>query len=342
MNNENIMNDDFFGFKLSDNDDEFDSQEEIMMANQKLAYFAIIKRFQALCVDLKSNVNPDAATLKEMIDNIVLHIKEDDRMLLGLVNAPYSYVCSEIEEDIFGVLVIHSVNVMIYSLKIAIDIGVPDIRLPYIGVAALFYRLGLLDMNDDMLSLLVVDKSLLKDIKQYEKNPDKYIDKIFIEDFHMDSVKQLISFIHEADVGLKENAMQEAMYQYSMVIHICFEYEKLTHIMGYGMILSPVDAMKKLRTEMSDNFHPEIIKLLLNKLSIYPLGSFVKLSSSEVAKIVKINEQSLLRPEVIIILNYDNDPKEVPVRLNLRQKPNIYIKNAISDEYLTKKYIDLF
>ena len=336
------MNDDFFGFKLSDNVDEVDSQEEVMMANHKMAYFAIIQKFQALCVDLKSNANPDAANLKEMVDNIALLIKEDDRMLLGLVNAPYSYVCSEIEEDLFGILVIHSVNVMIYSLKIAIDIGVPDIRLPYIGVAALFYRLGLLDMDDDRLSLLVADKSLLKDIKQYEKNPDKYIDKVFIEEFHMDSVKQLISFIQEADVGLKDNAMQEAMYQYSMVIHICFEYEKLTHIMGYGKILSPVDAMKKLRTEMSDNFHPEIIKLLLNKLSIYPLGSFVKLSSSEVAKIVKINELSLLRPEVVIILDYDNEPKEVLVRLNLRQKPNIYIKNAISDEYLTKKYIDLF
>ena len=123
-----------------------------------------------------------------------------------------------------------------------------------------------------------------------------------------------------------------------MVIQLCNEFEALTHQKSYA----PIDAMKRLRDEMDSFFHPDIIRLFFNKLSIYPLGSYVRLSSGETAKIVKINENFLMRPVIMIVLDEEGREKERPAKINLREKFNLYIKHAISDEALTERFLYLF
>lgn len=336
------LDDDFFSFAPPFAEEKQSNPENKIRDEHKKAYFKMVKTFQKLCIDLKSGGQVEGNTLKDEINEIIAFLKQDECMLLGLANAPYSFILRNLDEQVYGIIVIHGINVMIYSLKISIDLGVPDIRLPYICAAALFHRLGLLNMAEDKLTAPSVDKDILQEIEEQDQEPEKFISNIIIDDFHTESIQYLITLVKEDQQVLQKTSLREAMYQYSMVIHLCYEFEKLTHQLGYGEALSPVDAMKKMRDSMADYFHPEIVKIFFNKLSIYPLGTFVKLSSSEVAKIVKINEHSLLRPEVIIVLDDEGLEKQTPVRLNLREKPNIYIKRAVIDEFLTEKFIDLF
>lgn len=342
MESSETLNDDFFSFAPPFAEEKAPNPGNEIRSRHKQAYFSMIRTYQKMCDDLKAGRQADGNQLKSEINELILYFQEDERMLLGLANAPYSYILRNLDEQIFSLIVIHGINVMIYSLKISIDLGVPEMRLPYICAAALYHRLGLLDMSEDKLSVPSVDKAIFNEIDDYDQDPEKFINKIIIDDFHTESIQYLITLVKEDQQILQKTSLREAMYQYSMVIHLCYEFEKLTHQMGYGEAMSPVDAMKTMRDSMADYFHPEIVKIFFNKLSIYPLGTFVKLSSSEIAKIVKINEQSLLRPEVMIVLDDEGLEKIDPVRLNLREKPNIYIKRAVVDEFLTEKYIDLF
>jgi hypothetical protein len=157
-----------------------------------------------------------------------------------------------------------------------------------------------------------------------------------------ETIESLLSFARNDEQALSRTSMHETIYQYAMIIHVCCVFEQLTHQRTYGEVLSPVDALKKMRGEMKDYFHPEIIKLFFNHLSIYPLGSFVKLNSRETAKIVALNPGFIMRPVVSIVLDEDGQEKSVPVRINLRDKPNLYIKQAFMDDALTEKYIHLF
>lgn len=344
MENTEPLKDDFFSFgsPFAEAEEEVDPGKEIR-DKHKQAYFHLIKTYQAVCCDLKAGKQVDGNPLKDQIIEFISFIKEDDRMLIGLANSPYPFILRNIDEEIFSIIVIHGINVMIYSLKISIDLGVPDMRLPYIGTAALYHRLGLLDIDKSKLLSKNIDASLLKDIDNFDQNPEKYINMIHIDDFHTESIQYLVTLVKEDQQILQKTSLREAMYQYSMVIHLCYQFEKLTHHQfEYAEALSPVDAMRTMRDDMANHFHPDIVKLFFNKLSIYPLGTFVKLSSSETAKIVAINEQTLLRPTVMIVLDDEGVEKLEPVRVNLREKPNIYIKRAVVDEFLTEKYIDLF
>ncbi len=310
----------------------------------KRIYFDAVVATQKLCVQLReSNAGP-GDNLKNAIEQVIAALREDERMLMGLANAPYSYVSRNVETDgeLFAAISVHGVNVMIYSLKISLDMGVPNIRLPYIGMAGVFYRFGGLGLPEKTLLAAVDQSGAVMEMDALTAQSDSYLEKISISDFHIDSVRYLMTLARENGEVLWQTSTREAMYQYSIVIHMAHEFEKLTHQPAYGKALAPVDAMRKIRDEMNNYFNPEIIKLFFNHLSIYPLGSFVKLSSGETAKVVEVNQHSIIRPTVVIVLDEEGREKVQPVRINLKLKPNLYIRRAVVDPFLTERYIDLF
>jgi HD-GYP domain-containing protein (c-di-GMP phosphodiesterase class II) len=342
MEDMNQQDEAFFGMAPLIEDEILSDVPPERAANNKSVYFKAIKDFQKLCEHLKSEGTADGNELRKTIDELIALLKEDERMLMGLANAQHSYTIRQLDSPVYNAIVIHGVNVMVYSLKLSIDIGVPEIRLPYIAAAALFHRLGLIALPEEKLLAPHTQTETAKEIDSFEQSPAEFINNITIDDFHIDSIQYLIALVKDDQQVLKKTSLREAMYQYSMVIHLCFEFERLTHQVASGNALSPLDAMKKMRDEMRNYFQPDIIKFFFNKLSIYPLGTFVKLSSNETAKIVKINENFIIRPEVMIVLDHAGKEKTVPTRINLREKPNLYIKKGVVNDFLTEKYIDLF
>jgi len=342
-----IKDDEFFGAVSPPSPFEKDAISSLpkeTAARHRRIYFQVVDSFQQICVELKKDGVADGLPLKESIENAIEALREDERMLMGLANAPYSYSARNVDNgnELFKAVVLHGVNVMVYSLKISLDIGVPDIRLPYIGMAAICYRVGALALPKQKLLAGPDDVGAMLEMDALVTESEKLLDRIKIPEFHMESVQYLMTLARENGEALRQTNLREAMYQYSIVIHMAHEFEKLTHQPAYGATLSPVDAMRKIRDEMDGYFNPEIIKLFFNHLSIYPLGSFVKLSSGETAKIIGVNEKSIIRPTVMIILDEEGREKPLPARINLRLKPNLYIKRAVVDPFLTERYIDLF
>ena len=312
------------------------------MAAAQAAYFSVVARFLDLADQLRAKRKGDGAALFGEINRMITLLREDERMFLSLANAPYSFVVRKVGRPILAILVVHGVNVMVYSLKISRDLGVPEKRLPYIAMAALCHNLGLLSASDDDLNRFFGGVNHAAELAEFEAFTPDYLRQMQLAGPDLETVEALLSFTRNDEQALSRTSMHEAMYQYAMIIHVCCVFEQLTHQRTYGEMLSPVDALKKMRGEMKDYFHPEIIKLFFNHLSIYPLGSFVKLNSKETAKIVALNPGFIMRPVISIVLDEDGQEKVTPVRINLRDKPNLYIKQAFMDDALTEKYINLF
>ena len=115
---------DFFRFAPPFSESNPDPQENERRAAQKAAYFSAVSSFQALCLKLKSSqAKVDGNSIKFMIEQMIAFVKEDERMLLGLANAPYPFIINNLGQKVYGIIVIHGINVLIYSLKIAIDLG---------------------------------------------------------------------------------------------------------------------------------------------------------------------------------------------------------------------------
>ncbi len=304
------------------------------------AYFSLITLFNDKCRQMQSQETVDFNPVMASVRRIISIIKKDDRMLLGLSNAPYSYIHHHTGQELSEMIVISGINVMIYSLKISYEFGVSDNHLSYIGIAGLCNNIGILDIETGNTNLEKMEN--LRQTEEYELSAKKYIRKIKIDDFHAESIEFLNTLAKSDKNILSKTSLQESMYQYAIIIHLCSEFVKLTHKGSFGEVMTPIDAMKKIRGEMNSYFNQDIVRLFFNKLSIYPMGSFVKLSSGETAKIVGINESFIMRPIIYIVMDNEDRLKNPPLKINLRERPNIYIKHAVINEELTERFINLY
>jgi len=90
-------------------------------------------------------------------------------------------------------------------------------------------------------------------------------------------------------------------------------------------------AMKSLLSDNGRRFDPDVLKIFIQSMGIYPLGSVVLLSDSSIGSVIETNPESPLRPKVKILI----DPKGVPVErasaevIDLEVEKKIFIVKAV-------------
>ena len=124
--------------------------------------------------------------------------------------------------------------------------------------------------------------------------------------------------------GLKGDAISQA----AQIIGLVDTYEALTHSRPYRQKYAPIDALKIILND-KDTFNPKLTKILLERIGIYPKGTFVELSTKETAQVLKQNIKMPSSPVVRII--YDTDGKKVDDgrEINLAHESEVYIVKSL-------------
>jgi hypothetical protein len=316
------------------------NQDLIIKAEGQLSiYLELIKLLSLGVSTLKTSDKADFTNIKDKIIEMIAILKENNRMLMGFANTPYSVLQrkGEINEDDANI-VQYGINLAIYSAALSIQIGVPDEHLPYIAMTSLCNHLGMISANSSEKD----SKDMTATSEFSKKSLMENISKISISNFDMDSLVFLSGLLNNNKHIIGRTSVQETMYQYAIMISLCSSYEKLTHKKVRGEFIAPAIAMKSLRDEINNYFNRNVIKIFFNLFSIYPVGTFVRLSTKETAKIVDINQGLIMRPIVTIVVDPDGLEKNPPSKINLKEKPNLYIKHSITDDMLSEKYLMLF
>jgi hypothetical protein len=66
----------------------------------------------------------------------------------------------------------------------------------------------------------------------------------------------------------------------------------------YRKQLLPHHAVRELLVKGKETFPPELMKILVDQLSMYPLGTTVKLNTGEIGIVSRLNRRYPLRPEL--------------------------------------------
>lgn len=306
----------------------------------KVLYIGLVQEFNRVCRELLAGNTVDCRKIVDYVRRMYETIGRHEQMMMGLAQAPLSYIEKIAEKIEHPHVVHHGINTAIYTLQIANSLSFDSQEIDYLGMAALFHNIGLLG-NPPPRPPLTSDE-IMASLRRSSEHSSKYLQAIRINDFHNESLESIISIIQSRETVLDQTSLQNILQQFAMVIHICSVFVTLTHNRSGDNVLSPSDAMKTMRTEMRDFFHKDVIKLFFNNLSVYPVGTFVRLSSGEIAKVVGINENYLMRPVVLIIIGADKAEKNPQQRVNLLENPNLYIKRAIVDDLFTERFMDRF
>ena len=124
---------------------------------------------------------------------------------------------------------------------------------------------------------------------------------------------------------LKEGFVKESL----SIIAIVDVYESLTHMRSYRQRFMPHEVLKAIILASEKVFNPGIVKKIIEIFSIYPLGSFVRLNTEEVAQVVRINKDFPLRPQVDILIDSRGKRLKEKKAVDLSSHLNLYIKEPL-------------
>jgi HD-GYP domain-containing protein (c-di-GMP phosphodiesterase class II) len=196
---------------------------------------------------------------------------------------------SEDQHAFESAVVLHSVNVAIYSIKIGEGLGYNRDQLIDLGVAALTHDVGMVTLPADIFSkgkLTDADKQALNEhpLKGHE------ILSQLGDSFDWVSDVALQEHEREDGSGYPNGLKGNGIHQYAKIVGMADMYVGLTRSRPERRGLLPFEAVKEILQTHKAKFDPRVIRVLLGKLSAFPVGSLVQLNSGAVGTVIETDE----------------------------------------------------
>jgi HD-GYP domain-containing protein (c-di-GMP phosphodiesterase class II) len=275
------------------------------------------------------NINEIMQLIKEIVASI-----QGNPTLIDLTN----------RESKETYLIPHQVNVTLISLVIGHGLGYSRMRLEELGLAAFFHDIGMQEL------LFLVDKKGKLSVDEYELVRNHI--KIGIQ--ILQQIPELPTFVidvcyqhHERLSGSGYLGIQEGtIHEYAQIIGLADTFESLSHNRSHRTAKTVQMTLREL-TEMTDTeFSKKALKILIKKVGIYPVGTFVLLNTQDVAEVIKNNEKFPLRPIVKIVytsgdkpLNSDCEVHTSSKTLDLLTNQCFYITATLTKEEALSKAV---
>lgn len=221
------------------------------------------------------------------------------------------------KQDIFYY---HVVNVMIISLELGIGLGYKKQQLLELGVASFLHDIGsikyleLISKNGNL-----TDEEFSK-VKDHPLNGLEVLNRIGGE--FMAGTIEVISQEHERldGSGYPKGLRDDQINEYAQIVGLVDVYEAMTHLRPYRLKFSPPKTMNAILNK-KNGFSTKILKIFLEKIGIFPVGTMVRLNTKEVGVVYKENQGLPLRPKVMVMLDEGGNklvsPKQIDLAINL-------------------------
>ena len=134
--------------------------------------------------------------------------------------------------------------------------------------------------------------------------------------------------------GYPNGLKGEEIHPYAQIIGLVDVYEAITHDRPYRKRFSHFEAIREILRAHKRAFRRDILKALLETLSLYPLQSYVKLNSGAIGRVVQTYREQPLRPKIQLIVDAQKRRVPVPRTLDLRDQALLHIAETISDDEL--------
>lgn len=253
------------------------------------------------------------------VETLVESIKKND---MGMIACVFRYAPNQKVNP----YALKLINVCILAIEISVELNYNDLQLVQVGVAAYLHDIGLKKYG----AIINQDRKLTpkerKDLEGYHTATREVLAplKERLGDAIMDIIEESArAHISGAPKGIKGEVVLEA----AQIIALADTYEALTHARPYRQKYSPLEAIKII---LSDKiFNPKLAKILLERIGLYPKGTFVELSTKETAQVIDQNSKMPTSPVVKIV--YDSAGKKVDEGrvVNLAKETEVYIVKSL-------------
>lgn len=205
----------------------------------------------------------------------------------------------------------HSVNVAILSMCLGKRLDLSKRSIERLGICALLHDLGKINVPFEILnkpgSLTISDFKLLEEhslnsarlIVKLKASRDRKA-KILVPPFEHHLKYDLSGYPH--------SNWKKPLTLFGRIITITDVYDAITSPRVYRKsVLSPDRALGYMLDGSGRDFDPVLLKVFINMLGIYPVGTLLKLDSGELALVVSASKRAQEKRPLVCLMNKEQD-----------------------------------
>ncbi len=226
---------------------------------------------------LKRGATPSARHVKRLVQRIANELEERGDVFVGLINLKL----------IAGQEFVHAVNTCIYAMLLAHAVGLERTDIVRCGMTAM-------TQNIERLS------DPLREESEFRAGDDTHFDTnlssmVALSAIGAGDVLSALRLVTSYERGFPFNKpLPEAWYReelrphlLSRVIEIARHYDILTQGLEGANAKTPDRSLQTMMAKMGSHYDPNLTRIFVNVVGVYPVGCIVELSTSDRALIIR-------------------------------------------------------
>jgi HD-GYP domain-containing protein (c-di-GMP phosphodiesterase class II) len=289
------------------------------------AYLRAIDEYEHIANGIAQGEEVDRAKIDATVNLLLEKVKEGRNEMIQLI-----LMGGRIERKIAASII----NVTILSAIMGTVLKFTSHRLIQLATGALLHDLG----------MVKVPKSILK--KKEKLTPDE-LNQIRTHPIHSYRlISKELKYPEEIGVialqhherwdgqGYPRKLRGEDINISARIVAVADSYIAMINNRPHRNSMIGYSAMKNVLSDNGSHFDPKILKVFLESMGIYPIGSIVQLNTSAIGRVVETHAEAPLRPSVELIIDeYGNTRSEREI-VDLLTKKGTFIVKAVDPKSL--------
>lgn len=266
--------------------------DDIMMETARVRYQEFIKYIHYVYTHYATHKTIDSHEISEQSRSLASFVRDNRKFVLRLVGNPHNRVKN--------FLVVHAMRSTVFAIIIALEMHMDINKIRDLAESCILHEIGMLRLPPQ---LYIVNRKLLPLERNYMTAHTVYGYNILkMQGFPQEIILAVLEH-HENENGLgyPRRLPSKQITVFAKIIHVACSFEAITAPRTYKEERSTYDAMKELMFNQNNQYDAVVLKALLYSLSMYPVGSFVFLSSGKVAEVIDVNPQNPRNPIVRLL-----------------------------------------
>jgi len=212
----------------------------------------------------------------------------------------------------------HCLNVSKLAMYLCRSLGMGDQEIHDIAVCGLLHDVGMMKVKEE-----VFTKHAALDQEEWEQVKGHPIEGALLltkEVVLRDVVARVALEHHEKPdgTGYPAGKKKSETHLYARLINVVDTYGAMVSPRAHRLAMLPYQAMRVVMDDGAKGMLDwDLVQAFIKALSIYPVGSYVRLEGGEVARVVRSQPEIPEKPVIAIIADAQRNVLKVPVELDL-------------------------
>lgn len=309
------------GFRSVYINDEYDADIAIDDFTDERTRFQAVSKIKGVMEKYIAGQPMDQQEVKSIVSSLLTSIEGKRRIFAGLT------ALRSFDDYTYG----HSVNVCLLSMAIGSDLYYDTKKLYELGVGALLHDIGKVLIPLEILNKPAgLNPEEIKTIRKHTVEGfeilRKYID--------LSLLSAHVPFEHHEwydGSGYPRSLKGEGIIEYARIAAIADVFDAVTNDRIYRPRMTLNQAYNLIAQQMGSQFDRQLALRFLERIQVFPNGTYVRLNTGEIGIITRQAEESNKNPVVRLLLNRTGERFRRPPEVSLWEKPELSIVEVLED-----------